>query len=96
MQLGLIAEVDENDAATAVSLFKRAVKLQPNDVGFLLLGNALLEQGGHDDEANAMLERAARISKNIDAAEKQARALVEGEVRPIPALWANRPRSDFG
>jgi tetratricopeptide (TPR) repeat protein len=79
VQLGLIAEVDENDAATAVSLFKRAVKLQPNDVGFLLLGNALLEQGGHDDEANAMLKRAARISKNIDAAEKQARALVEGK-----------------
>ncbi len=79
VQLGLIAEVDENDAATAVSLFKRAVKLQPTDVGFLLLANALLEEGGHDDEANAMLERAARISKNIDAAEKQARALVEGK-----------------
>ncbi len=79
VQLGLIAEVDENDAPAAVSLFTRAVKLQPSDVGFLLLGNALMEEGGHDDEANAMLERASRLSKNIDEAEKQAQALVDGK-----------------
>ncbi|MGO8796184.1 MAG: hypothetical protein ACLQLC_15285 [Candidatus Sulfotelmatobacter sp.] len=77
MQLGLIAQLYENDPASAVHLYARAMQLQPTDVGLLLLGNALLEEG-HDQEGNAALEHADRISKNIDEARKQAEALVDG------------------
>ncbi len=76
--LGVIAERDGN-LPEAIQEFEQAMRLQPTDVGYLLLGNALLEQGGHDNEANAMLQRAARMSKNIDAAQKQAQALVDGK-----------------
>jgi tetratricopeptide (TPR) repeat protein len=76
VQLGLIAQVDENDTPTAARDYERAMQLQPTDVGLVLLANALLEEGGHDDEAHALLQRAARLSKNIDEAEKQAKALL--------------------
>jgi tetratricopeptide (TPR) repeat protein len=76
VQLGLIAQVDENDAPAAVHDYARAMQLQPTDVGLVLLANALLEEGGHDAEANALLQRAASLSKNIGEAEKQARQLL--------------------
>jgi tetratricopeptide (TPR) repeat protein len=76
VQLGLIAQVDQNDARSAVQWFARAMQLQPTDVGMLLLGNALMEEGGHEKEANAALERAAQLSRNMDDAEKQAKALL--------------------
>ena len=79
VQLGLIAQLDEKDNAAAVRDYAAAMKLQPTDVGLLLLGNALLEEGGHDDEANKILERADRISKNIYEAQKQAQALVDAK-----------------
>jgi protein O-mannosyl-transferase len=75
VQLGLIDQLG-GDTPAAIRQFALAMKLQPTDVGLLLLANALLEEGGHDKEANALLERAAGISKNIDEAEKQAKKLL--------------------
>jgi protein O-mannosyl-transferase len=76
VQLGLIAQLDEDDTATAVRHFTRAMALEPTDVGLLLLANALLEEG-QISESNAVLERAYKLSKNIEAAGKQAKALLE-------------------
>ncbi len=76
VQLGLMAELDDNNIPAAVQYYARAMRMQPTDVGLLLLANALLEEGGHDKQANDLLERAASISKNIDAAERQAKALL--------------------
>src|ERR1700688_831461 len=71
--LGLIAQKN-NDPAQAVSLYSRALALEPTDVGFLLLAGALQQQGMHD-EANAIRERVARFSSNFSEAQKVAAAL---------------------
>jgi len=78
VQLGLIAELDENDAATAVRYFTRAMQLQPTDVGLILLANALAEEG-ESSESDKALERAAKLSKDMDAAQEQARSLLEDQ-----------------
>jgi tetratricopeptide (TPR) repeat protein len=75
VQLGVIDQL-EGDPKTAVNLFAGAMRMQPTDVGFLLLANALIEEGGHQKEADLMVERAERMSKDIDAAEKQAKSLL--------------------
>jgi protein O-mannosyl-transferase len=75
VQLGLINQLG-GDAPTAVRYFSHAMALQPTDVGLLLLANALLEEG-KTSESNAILDRAVRMSKNIDAAQKQAQSLLD-------------------
>ncbi len=63
---------------TAVRQYSHAMALQPTDVGLLLLAHAL-QQEGHTDEANAVLQRAARSSPNLPEARKQAEALLAGK-----------------
>ena len=84
VQLGLIAQLDENDTAGAVRQFDRAMALQPTDVGLVLLGNALLEEG-KTSLGNEVLDRAEKISRNISAAEDQAEALLEEEGTSAPS-----------
>jgi tetratricopeptide (TPR) repeat protein len=72
--VGLIAQ-KSGDLPGAVQQYSRAMALQPTDVGFLLLARAL-QQEGHDNEASAMLERAARLSSNFPEARKQAESLL--------------------
>jgi protein O-mannosyl-transferase len=72
--LGLIAHT-EGDLPTAIQQYSRAVELQPTDVGFLLLANAL-QQEGNADEANAMRDRAAHLSSNLPEAQKQMESLL--------------------
>jgi len=74
VQLGLIAQLG-GDTPAAVREFSRAMKLQPTDVGLLLLANALLEEG-KTAESNNVLDQAVRLSKNIGAAEAQAKKLL--------------------
>jgi protein O-mannosyl-transferase len=76
VQLGLIAQLDEDDAAAAVHYFTRAMAVEPTDVGFILLANALAEEG-KTSESNAALERAEKLSKDMDAAGKQAASLLQ-------------------
>jgi tetratricopeptide (TPR) repeat protein len=75
--LGLIAQKD-GDLHTAVRLYTNAMAKQPTDVGYLLLAQALQDEG-RADEANVILQRVARISANLPQARKQAEALLAGK-----------------
>ncbi len=77
VQLGLIAQLG-GDPAEAVRQFTHAMRLQPTDVGMLLLANALLEEG-KTKESDIILKRAEGLSKDIDAAEKQAQSLLRDD-----------------
>ncbi len=75
--LGLIAE-KSGDLPEAVRQYSNAMKVQPTDVGFLLLAHALRQQGSAD-EANAISERVARFSPNLPEANKEAESLLAGK-----------------
>ena len=75
--LGLIAQKN-GDFPEAVRQYSHAMAVEPTDVGFLLLANAL-QQEGHAGEANAIVERVARFSPNIAEARKAANALLSGQ-----------------
>jgi len=75
--LGLIAEKNL-DLPEAVRQYSNAMRVQPTDVGFLLLADALRRQGSVD-EANAISERVARFSPNLPAAQKMAESLLAGK-----------------
>ncbi len=75
--LGLIAE-KSGDLPEAVRQYSNAMKVQPTDVGFLLLAHALQQQGSID-EANAISERVARFSPNLPEAQKEVESLLTGK-----------------
>ena len=75
--LGVIDE-KAGDLPAAVRQYARAVTLQPSDVGFLLLARALRNEG-HDDESQAMFQRAVKLSPNLTQAAKQADSLLTGD-----------------
>ena len=75
--LGVIEE-REGDVSAAVLHYSHAMALQPTDVGYLLLAHALQQQG-HADDANAALEHAARLSRNLPHAQMQAESLRAGK-----------------
>jgi tetratricopeptide (TPR) repeat protein len=72
--LGLIAQ-ENGDLPQAVRQYSHAMAVQPTDVGYLLLAQAL-ERQGHSEEAKALFERVARLSSNLSEAEKTAEGLV--------------------
>jgi tetratricopeptide (TPR) repeat protein len=74
IQLGVIDQLG-GDTAGAVREFSRAMKLQPTDVGLLLLANALLEEG-HSAESDNVLQQAERVSKDIEKAEARAKEML--------------------
>ncbi len=75
--LGLIAQ--KNGALPeAVSQYSRAMSVEPTDVGYLLLAQAL-QQEGRNDEARAITERVARLSPNLAEAQREAQALLAGK-----------------
>jgi len=71
--LGLIAE-SNGDFAEAVRDYSRAMAAEPTDVGYLLLAQAL-EDEGRNDEASAIRERVSRLSSDPEGAKRQAEAL---------------------
>ena len=75
--LGLIAQKN-GDLPEAVRQYSRAMAAQPTDVGYLLLAQAL-QQEGRSDEANAIRERVARLSPDLPEAQKQAQSLLAGK-----------------
>jgi tetratricopeptide (TPR) repeat protein len=75
--LGLIAQ-KEGDLPEAVRQYSSAMSLQPTDVGYLLLAQALKAQG-RSDEAQVLFDRVARLSPNLDEARKAAEALLSGK-----------------
>ena len=72
--LGLIAQKN-GDFAEAVRDYLRAMAIEPTDVGYLLLADAL-EDEGQKDEAEAIRERIEKLSSDIEAARKQADSLL--------------------
>jgi tetratricopeptide (TPR) repeat protein len=75
--LGLIAQKN-GDPAEAVRQYSRAMALEPTDVGYLLLAQALQLQG-HSEEAKALSERVARLSPDLPEAQKTVEALLSGK-----------------
>jgi protein O-mannosyl-transferase len=76
IQLGTILQND-GDLAGAARMYSRAVALHASDVGYILLARDLQLQG-RDHEALAMVQRAAKLTKNLDESEKHAAAMLAG------------------
>ncbi len=55
--------------------YSGAMRLQPTDVGYVLLSLALRQQG-NASQADEVLQRGASISANLAEAEKRAEALL--------------------
>jgi uncharacterized protein HemY len=72
--LGLVAH-KTGAMKDAAQYYARAVQLQPNDVGYLLLAQAL-EQAGHKEEARAAGAQAERMSRDLDQARRGALQLL--------------------
>ncbi len=75
--LGLIAQ-DNGDLGQAVQQYSRAVDVQPSDVGYLLLAQAL-QLSGRVEEAKTISDRVARTSANLAEAQKAAESLIRGK-----------------
>ena len=71
--LGLLAQ-DNGDLASATRQFSQAAALQPGEVVYLLLAQAL-QKDGHGNEANAIYRHLAS-SPNLPEAEKDAQSLL--------------------
>jgi hypothetical protein len=52
--------------------------IQPTDVGYLLLAQAL-QREGRPDEANEIRARVARLSPNLGEAQKEEESLLAGK-----------------
>jgi Tfp pilus assembly protein PilF len=75
--LGLIAQKD-GDLPEAIRQYSHAMTVQPTDVGYLLLAQALQLQG-HLEEAKAISERVAQFSSNLPEAQKTVESLLSGK-----------------
>jgi tetratricopeptide (TPR) repeat protein len=75
--LGLIAQ-ENSDMTEAIRQYSRAAAVQPTDVGYLLLAQALRQQG-RLDEATAISERVARLSPNLAEAQKTVESFLSGK-----------------
>jgi protein O-mannosyl-transferase len=74
--LGLIAQ-DKGDLSEAIHQYSLAVQVQPTDVVYLLLAQAL-QKAGHLDQAKTTYERLAR-SPNLAEAQKDAQSLLSSK-----------------
>ena len=72
--LGIVAQ-ESGDLGAAIKNYSRGVEVQPSDVGFLLLAQAL-EKAGRDDEAQTARQHASQLSKNLQGAERVADGLL--------------------
>jgi tetratricopeptide (TPR) repeat protein len=68
LALGIVTQLS-GDPGAAVQALSRAVKLQPSDVGYLLLARAL-RQTGQNSQAQSAEAEAQRLSRDFPAAER--------------------------
>ncbi len=66
--LGIVAQ-RSGDLSTAIRNYSQGIGLQPSDVGYLLLAQAL-DKSGRTEEARAARQQASRLSKNLPEAER--------------------------
>jgi uncharacterized protein HemY len=62
------------DPGAAIQAYTQALKIQPSDVGYLLLGRAL-QQSGQNSQAQSAEAEAQRLSRDFPAAEKRVDAI---------------------
>ena len=72
--LGLAARMSGDDRK-AIEEYESALRLQPSDLGYLLLADSL-ERHGQAEGAKAARAAAERISRNIDGAQAQSQRLL--------------------
>ena len=75
--LGLIAQRN-GDLPEAVRQYSRAMTVQPTDVGYLLLAQAL-QLEGRSEEAKEISERVAQFSSNLPEAQKEVQSLLSAK-----------------
>jgi protein O-mannosyl-transferase len=75
--LGIVAE-HQRDFAEAARQFSQAVAIEPDDVAYLLLADAL-DHSGRPVEAQAATQKASEISRDFSAAKAEASALIAGK-----------------
>jgi len=73
LALGVVTQLS-GDPAGAIQAYSRAIKIQPSDLGYLLLAR-VLEQTGHGDQAQAAISEARRTSRNFPAAQRSVDAI---------------------
>ncbi len=73
LALGIVT-AQAGDPASAIDSYSRALKIQPSDVGYLLLARAL-EQAGQPDRAEAARATAQRMSHDLSAAQRKVDAI---------------------
>ena len=73
LALGIVTQLS-GDPGAATQAYSQAVKLQPSDVGFLLLARAL-QQSGQNSQAQTAEAEAQRLSHNFPAAVKSVDAI---------------------
>ena len=74
LDLGL-AKQKSGDLAGAIQAYSEGAKVQPTDVGYLLLASAL-QQSGRQDEAAAATQRAQVLSRNFPGAQQVTERLL--------------------
>ncbi len=72
--LGILAQ-ESADLTAAINNYSQSVKLQPSDVGYLLLAQAL-EKAGRSQEAATARQQADRLSRNLPEARRVAEHLL--------------------
>jgi tetratricopeptide (TPR) repeat protein len=72
--LGLVTQT-EGDVSDAVEDYANAVRIEPNDVGYILLAQALEKQGSAD-KARAARAMAGPLSHDVEAANRAAQRLL--------------------
>jgi Flp pilus assembly protein TadD len=72
--LGLV-EQKSGHLGPAIQAYSQAVKLQPSDVGYLLLARAL-ERNGDNPAALAAIRQAQSVTRNLDSAQQSADRLL--------------------
>ncbi len=73
LALGIVSQLS-GDPTGAIQAYSQGIKIQPSDVGYLLLAR-VLEQTGHGDEAQIAISEARRRSRDFPAAERSVDAV---------------------
>jgi protein O-mannosyl-transferase len=76
LALGIVT-AQAGDSRAAAQAYLKALKIQPSDVGFLLLARAL-DQTGQSGQAESARAEAQRLSRNLAAAQRTVEAVFAG------------------
>jgi len=80
LDLGLVSQ-QMGDRPSAIHAYFQAVKIRPNDVGYLLLAQAL-QQSGHKIEAKWAQQKAKDLTTDYEQAQQIAAKLVATRKAP--------------